>query len=242
MRTSLLVAAAAVSLASQAFGQQEVDAARAPIEQFFPARGTSAPRNTKVWLETSFAPSDFELRDSAGRPVATQAVSIPVAGNFSTLVVLTPTQELAPGSYSVARTGAELTAFTVTNEVDTTAPAALQVTATSDSFAPVAFQPRSRGGTSTTLTFDVAPELALVVNKDQSWLPSTALTTVPPAVRSAFVADLPVGKQELRVFHFDLAGNVTTTDVVVDVPPLRGCSVAAGWPLALLALALLRRR
>lgn len=241
MRTSLLVAA--LLLSTHAFAQHEqADAARAPIQQTFPARGASAPRNTRVWLETSFAASDFELRDSTGRPVATQSLSIPVTGNFTSLLVLTPSQELTPGSYSVARAGLELTAFTVTNDVDTTAPRALEVTATSESFPPVAFQPRSQGGTSTTLTFDVAPELALVVSKDQTWLPSTALTSVAPMAQAAFLANLPTGKQELRVFHFDLAGNVTTTDVTVDVPPVGGCSVAAGWPLGLLALTVLRRR
>ena len=241
MRTTLVVAA--LLLSAHAFAQQQqADAARAPIQQTFPARGASAPRNTRIWLETSFAASDFELRDSAGRPVATQVLSIPVTGNFTSLLVLTPNQELTPGSYSVARAGLELTAFTVTNEVDTTAPRALEVSAASESFAPVPFQPRSGGGTSTTLTFDVEPELALVANKDQVWLPTTALTSVAPMSRVAFMANLPTGKQELRVFHFDLAGNVTTTDVTVDVPPVAGCSVAAGWPLGLLVLTLLRRR
>lgn len=237
-----LVAFAALTFATVALAQQFEAAARVAIEDVFPARGTSAPRNTKVWLETSFTAADFELRDGAGQAVPFTTDTLPVSGNFSSLIVVTPNQELAPGSYSVSRAGVEISAFTVTNEVDSTPPAALGVTATSESFAPVLFQPRSVGGTATTLTFDGVPELVLVTRGQQAWLPRGALTTAFRGVKTAFLSNLPEGKQEVRVFHFDLAGNVTQTDVPVDVPPVGGCSVGAGWPLALLALALMRRR
>lgn len=242
MRSTAFVATLVASVAAAQSQHPNPDAARAPIEDVQPARGASAPRNTKVWLETSFTASDFELRDGAGRAVDVTAQTLAVSGNFSSLIVLTPTRELPPGAYSIARNGLELTAFTVTNEVDTTAPGALEVTSASQTYAPTLLQPRSVGGNSTTLSWTSASELTLVTKTDQTWVPGSALTTAFGAAHAAFVANLPEGKQELRVFHFDLAGNVSQTDVAVDVPSAAGCSVGAGWPLGLLAALLMRRR
>ncbi len=209
-----------------------------------PLEGTNAPRNTKLWtIASSTEQGEFSLVDANGVTVALQRSTITVSGEAPVnLEILTPVSLLDPGAFVFSRGATVLSRFTVTNEVDEAAPAAL--TPTVASVVGEYFGSSSCGNPSLvtlTLADDVA--LAVAAPEGESWRVTTAL-----GVGSGSALDIAapaVGAQRFVVFNVDLAGNATPSEVVTTTVPAKtsGCSAAgAALPMALLALTLIRRR
>lgn len=209
-----------------------------------PLDGTSAPRNTKLWqIAATTETGEFSLVDAQGRAVPLEHTSLPVSGEETVnLEILTPMSLLDPGAFVFSRGATVLSRFTVTAEVDQSPPAALSPTVSQ--VEGEYFGAYSCGQPSmVTLALGAEAELALAAPEGQAWPLSTSLGAANGSTLQ--VASPAAGAQRLVVFHVDLAGNATPSEVIsTQVPPrTSGCNVAGpAMPLVLVALALARRR
>jgi len=228
-------------LSQLAFAQAGEAAAPRSSEILRPTNNSTAPRNTKLWFETFDRTAVLTLATAGGVAVPLERTVIALNAQFGgSVIVFKPTTLLEANTvYVVSNPNSSFEAgrFTTTSEVDTTPPAALSVTVVSVE-REVAKQFSSR----ISLSFSAQPEFAVVGEEGQTWQPTIALNT--STTTSADLISLPEGEKRLLVFNVDLAGNATASEVVSATvpPPARGCSVAPVFPLALLGLALLRRR
>lgn len=208
-----------------------------------PRDGSPVPRNTRLW--TIALPGDegeFALSDVRGGKATLQRSTIPINGEqLVNLEILTPVSLLAPGPWTFTRGTTVLSQFTVLDEVDEVAPAAL--TPTVSNVDGEYFGAYSCGNSAlVTLALGAEAELAIAAAEGESW---QVATSVGVATGNTLNVTAPaVGDQRMVVFHVDLAGNATASPVVTAKVPARtsGCSVGPGFPLGLLALTLLRRR
>jgi hypothetical protein len=208
-----------------------------------PLEGSSAPRNTKLWtVAQTNAEGEFSLVDSRSVAVTLQRSTITVSGEQAVnLEILTPVSLLVPGAYVFSRGTTVLSRFTVVDEVDEAAPAALIPTVTS--VVGEYFGTSSCGNPSmVSLSLGAEVALAVAAKEGETWQLTNSL-----GVGSGSTLELAApaaGAQRLVVFNVDLAGNATPSEVVSVTVPAKtnGCSAVGAWPVGLLALGLLRRR
>lgn len=208
-----------------------------------PLDGSPVPRNTRLW--TIAVPGDegeFVLTDARGGKATLLRSTIPINGELSVnLEILTPVSLLEPGSWTFTRGTTVLSQFTVLDEVDEVAPAALIPTVSNVD--GEYFGAYSCGNSAlVSLALGAEAELAIAATEGESWQVATSLGV---ATGNTLNITAPAaGDQRMVVFHVDLAGNATASAVVTAKVPAKtsGCSVGPVWPLGLLTLALLRRR
>jgi hypothetical protein len=202
-----------------------------PLPVVFPENEALAPSNTKIWIfDGDF--EDFVLLRADGTEVVVSRQTITAPG-LTSLTVLTPEARLSPGPYAL--TSARLaTSFTVTDEVDTTPPAPLEATVTSNG---------AVGRTPSNVLVSVPgnTDLLFLVQDFVTWpLGSAVSYSHGEAIGASNVAP---GTVTLKLLQVDLAGNATEgTMLTANVPEPRACSVSPAVPFSLLALALIRRR
>lgn len=202
-----------------------------PVPVVFPEMDGTAPRNTKIWIfDGPFG--DFVLLRADGTEVVVTTRMITAPG-LTSLTVLTPDALLAPGRYELT-SGGFVTSFTVTDEVDTTPPAPLEATVTSNG---------AVGRTPSNVLVSVPgnTDLLFLVQDFVTWpLGSAVSFSHGEGIGASNVAP---GRVTLKLLQVDLAGNATEgTMLTANVPEPRACSVSPAVPLSLLALALIRRR
>lgn len=207
-----------------------------------PLEGTTAPRNTKLWrIAAPDESGEFSLESGGGVAVPLRRSILSISGEETVdLEILTPVSLLAPGAWVFSRAGVALSHFTVSDEVDETPPAPLSPTISSVDGAY--FGAWSCGQPATaTLVLGAPADLAIAVHEGQAWPVTAALGAASGS--SLEIVSPAEGDQHLVVFHLDLAGHATPSDVVRTSVPAKtnGCSVGPIVPMGLLALALLMR-
>ena len=207
-----------------------------------PLEGTTAPRNTKLWrIAAADESGEFSLESASGVVVVLRRSTIHISGEETVdLEILTPVSLLEAGSWVFSRGGTALSRFTVSDEVDETAPPALSPTISNVEGAYFGAWSCGQAATAT-LALGAPAELAIAVHEGQAW-PATA--ALGAATGSSLEISSPAeGDQRLVVFHLDLAGHATPSDVVRTSIPAKanGCSVGPILPMGILALVLLRR-
>lgn len=205
-----------------------------------PREGSSAPRNTRLWtIALATEEGAFRLVDSRGSAVMLQRSSITVSGEQAVnLEILTPMSLLEPGAWTFSRGGTILSRFTVIDEVDQTAPAALTpaVTNVDGKF----FGAYSCGRPAlVTVELGGEAELAIAAAEGSTWQVSNAMGVATGSTVQIFSP--AEGEHRIVVFHVDLAGNSAVSAAVTATVPAQtsGCSVGPMLPLGILALALL---
>lgn len=218
----------------------------------FPATGTTAPRNTKIWVP----PQDSDLVETdvvikAGDVVIATTVSrIVVAGEVDgTVLVLTPNVQLDAGAaITVTVKGQLMSQFTVGADESSSAPSAPVIQR-------VDVEGAYFGGFScpepSHVTVTVASNDGLLV---LTKAPATGVPTDPVAMAlgtRALAVDLAEGEHALHALAIDAAGNASTPAPVpvFSVPTEQsGCAAGArssSWLCAAIVavpLAVRRRR
>lgn len=252
----IVIAAAVLCGAAEAFACSRV--AEAPISgfQILPAEGSRVPRSAAVWIRSDQAiggevvkdASSLRLLDERNKVIPLTATSVRVTGEqVATLYVMRP-KSLLEGNvnYRVELNGAIITRFLTSDEIDTQPPElprAKVVEVRGDSASGSGCGAPSQ----VVVTLEGAGEVNFLVpaSVTASAMPASALAVTNGS--SLVAAAVPEGTVDLRVVAFDLSGNIAMSSEKLSTYVVSqgvGCSAVGTGPLAgaLALVAMLRRR